>query len=394
MYTTFFGLKCKPFQLSPDPEFLFLSGIHKRALTYLRYGIEEQFGFILITGEIGTGKTTIIRSMIKQLPQEIRHAWLYNTKVSSHQLISMINKDFGLDTKNKDKTELMSELTDFLIKQYSQGGRAVIIVDEAQNLSEDLLEEIRLLSNLETDNAKLLQIILIGQPELNEKLSRPGLEQLRQRISVSTHISPLEREDIEAYIKHRLKIAGNENCVTFEKNVMDQVYEFSGGTPRLINMLCEFAFLAAFIDRRKSIDIDFIKEIINDLKNERPFTIVAQGKNGDSSKDVSSMKIRKAFSSFHIRLVNLEAGMEQILTGNTAIENKKPRNIKEIDELHKKKEEGLLKKESELLEKEEELLKKESELLEKEELLGKREAHIRNLFEQTMSGSLLRKTPD
>ncbi len=367
MYTSFFGFRCKPFQLSPDPEFLFLSGVHKRALTYLRYGIEENFGFILVTGEIGTGKTTIIRSMIRQLPREIKLARLHNTKVSSHQLISMINEEFGLDAKNKDKSELLRELTDFLIEQYADGARAAIIIDEAQNLSVDLLEEIRLLSNLETDKAKLLQIILVGQPELNEKLGRPGLEQLRQRIAVSTHISPLNREDAEAYIRHRLRVAGNENAVTFAEGVMDEIYAFSGGIPRLINILAEFTLLAAFIDTKKSIDLELIKEIINDLRNERALMTAAKEIKGVPTQQGSSAKLKKMLSSFHMRLQNLEAALQHAHRGtHTVLLHKEREDMHRDDEMKKR---------------EEEVLQKELELAVRGKFLEKKEEHIRNLME-------------
>ena len=377
MYTAFFGFRCKPFQLSPDPEFLFLSGVHKRALTYLRYGIEENFGFILVTGEIGTGKTTLIRSMIRQLPRDIKLARLHNTKVSSHQLISMINEEFGLDAKNKDKSELLRELTDFLIQQYAEGARAAIIIDEAQNLSVDLLEEIRLLSNLETDKAKLLQIILVGQPELNEKLGRPGLEQLRQRIAVSTHISPLNREDAEAYIRHRLGVAGNEHALTFEEGVMDEIYAFSGGIPRLINILAEFTLLAAFIDSKKSIDLELIKEIINDLRNERSLMTAAKEiKRGPAQQD-SSARFKKVFSSFHLRLQNLEAALQHMQRGAPAVMPREGLEDTQPDEELKKREEAVF--------------KKECELREREEFLRKRENDVRYLIEQTTAGSPLKK---
>jgi general secretion pathway protein A len=380
MYRSFFGFTSKPFQLSPDPDFLFLSGVHKRALTYLKYGIDENFGFILVTGEIGAGKTTIIRSMIRQLPREIKLAMIRNTRVSSHQLLSMINEDFGLETRNKDKTELLSELTNFLISHYSGGGRAVLIIDEAQNLSADLLEEIRLLSNLETDKSKLLQIILIGQPELNEKLGRPGLEQLCQRIAVSTHISPLGRKETEEYIMHRLRVAGNEDCVSFEKGVMDEIYEFSRGIPRLINILCEFALIAAFIDSRKTIDTGFIKEIVNDLKHERRLMTVAEPGNGHLLKPSSYSKVKQLLSSFGMRLQSLEASIGKMQRGNIApIENKAPQNLKGASELDKR---------------EEELLKRECELLQKEEFLRRKEEEIMNLLEHETNRPPLRKAPD
>ena len=337
MYTTFFGFTCKPFQLTPDPEFLFMSRVHKRALTYLNYGVADNSGFILITGEIGTGKTTVIRSMIKKIPQEIRIARINNTKVNSTQLISMINEDFGVDTKGDDKTQMLSKLTNFLINQYAQGGRSMIIIDEAQNLSPGLLEEIRLLSNLETDKSKLLQIILIGQPELNAVLARPELEQLRQRIAVHTHISPLSRDETEAYILHRLRVAGNENAVTFQDGVMDAVYAFTMGTPRLINITCDFLLLAAFADGITSIDTDLVREITGDLTVNRSEAREVYVKDDEAVKPEAYRNIQMTLSSIHLRLQNLEGIVKTLLekdndvhpTGEPLNEEKKEQNKKE-----------------------------------------------------------------
>jgi len=311
MYISFFGFRCKPFQLTPDPEFLFMSKVHKRALTYLNYGIRENFGFILVTGEIGTGKTTIIRTLLKQIPQEIKVARINNTRVTSDQLLSMINEDFGLETRGKDKSRMLGELADFLISHYAEGGRAMIIIDEAQNLSPEILEEVRLLSNLETDKSKLLQIILIGQPGLSSRLSRDDLEQLRQRITISTHISPLGREETEDYIKHRLKVAGNIENVRFEKGVMDVLFEFSKGIPRLINIICEFSLLAAFTDRTNIISLEIIRDVAQDLANERPESRAA-ALNVQPSNRETDERIRKIISSIHLRLQNLEAGINEI----------------------------------------------------------------------------------
>jgi len=379
MYTSFFGFKCKPFQLTPDPEFLFMSRVHKRALTYLNYGVTENFGFILITGEIGTGKTTIIRSIIKQLPHDIKLARINNTLVTSEQLISMINEDFGLVTKGKDKTRMLSELTDFLINLFAEGGRAMIIIDEAQNLSRDLLEEIRLLSNLETDKSKLLQIILVGQPELNIIISRPEIEQLRQRIAINTHISPLSREETGAYIMHRLKIAGNEDGVRFEEGVTDAVYSFSKGIPRLINILCEFTLLAAFVDEKKVIDMDLVREIMSDFVNERPETMAAS-KAESHLKQEEYKKLENSLSSIHLRLRNLEADMH----GNNP--PLPPFNKGGMGGFTDETQKLMASKEAEFKKKEDELLKKEYELLEKEDALKKREENIRYLFEQNMKG--------
>jgi len=322
MYTSFFGFNNKPFQLTPDPEFLFLSRAHKKALIYLNYGITDNSGFILLTGEIGTGKTTLLRSMIKHIPQDVKLARINNTKVTSEQLISMINEDFGLDITGLDKTKLLSKLTDFLIAQYSQGGRSMIIIDEAQNLSIDLLEEIRMLSNLETDKSKLLQIILVGQPELNITLSRPELEQLRQRITVCTHISPLTREEIDYYINYRLRVAGNEKAIVFEEGVIDAIYSFSKGIPRLINILCDFSLLTAFTDSRKTIDMELINEVINDLIDERPETKAAAAGTGESAIPDKYSEIEKTLVSIHVRLQNLEAAVNEIQKRNISDNDK------------------------------------------------------------------------
>ena len=369
MYISFFGFNCKPFQLTPDPEFLFLSGVHRRALTYLRYGIRDNAGFVLLTGEIGAGKTTIIRTLIKEIPQEIRISRVNNTKVSSYQLISMINEDFGLAPEGKDKAQMLRNLTDFLIQQYADGGRAMIIIDEAQNLTPDLLEEIRLLSNLETDKAKLLQIVLIGQPELNYTLRQPGLEQLRQRIAINTFISRLNREETEAYILHRLKVAGNEEAVKFEEGVMDAVYDFSQGTPRLINMLCEFTLLAAFTDEKTGIDLDFIKEIITDLTNERPDIRGAAAEDVSPSSPAFYGKVKKALMRCHMRIQNLESrviSIQQRINGPLGQTG------------------SFSWREAELKKKEEELHRRERELFEKEEMLKRKEENVRNMFEQNL----------
>lgn len=266
MYIDFFGLKCKPFELVPDPEFLLMSRGHKRALTHLNYGIVENSGFILVTGEVGTGKTTLIRSMMKKLNSEIKLARVNNTRVTSEQLISMINEDFGLDIKGRTKTEMLSDLTDFLIVQYASGGRSMLIIDEAQNLSADLLEEIRLLSNLETDKSKLLQIILVGQPELLKTLGRPELRQLRQRISISCQINPISKEETAEYIFHRLEVAGNRNAVEFSGSSIESIHAFSRGIPRLINIACDFLLLSAFAEESRVITEELVKEVLGEIE--------------------------------------------------------------------------------------------------------------------------------
>ena len=271
MYTSFFGLTCNPFQLTPDPEFLFLGKDHKKALTYLNYGISAGTGFILVTGEVGTGKTTLIRRILKELNKDIKVARVNNTLVSSEQLVAMICDDFGIETLGKDKTRMLRDLTDFIISQYARGLRTTLIIDEAQNLSPELLEEVRLLSNLETDKSKLLQIILAGQPELKQALAVPKLRQLRQRISISCHINPLGRNETEEYILHRLGIAGNRNAVTFLDGAVDLLHDATRGIPRLINIFCDFLLLAAFSEGTKDISVALVKEIAVDIDSENRY---------------------------------------------------------------------------------------------------------------------------
>lgn len=303
MYTAFFNLTCNPFQLTPDPEFLFLSREHKKALTYLRYGISSNTGFILVTGEIGTGKTTLIRQLLKELKKDIKVARVNNTLVNSEQLISMINDDFGIETKGKDKTEMLRDLSDFIIRQYAQGFRTALIIDEAQNLSSKLLEEIRLLSNLETDKAKLLQIILAGQPELKQNLAVPELRQLRQRINISCHINPLGRDETEEYIRHRLEIAGNRAAVTFLDGALDDIYSLTRGIPRLINIFCDFLLLAAFTEETKEISASLIKEVAEDLDSENRYWTDTVRKRDDTVT-------AKPLQSIVRRLDNLEAAVK------------------------------------------------------------------------------------
>jgi putative secretion ATPase (PEP-CTERM system associated) len=372
MYTTFFGFTHKPFQLTPDPEFLFLSRVHKRALTYLDYGVADNSGFILITGEIGTGKTTVIRSLIKKIPQDIKIARINNTKVSSDQLISMINEEFGIYSKGDDKTQMLSKLNDFIISQYAQGRRSMIIIDEAQNLTPNLLEEVRLLSNLETDKSKLLQIILIGQPELNALLSRPDLEQLRQRIAVNSHISPLTRDEVEAYILHRLRVAGNEHAVTFEDGSMDVLYSFSRGIPRLINIACDFLLLAAFADETKVIDVTLVKEITGDLEINNPKTCAVPVREEDSVSREAVEGMKTTLVAILARLQNIETAFHELQ--------------KRSDDVHHS---VFLtnEKKQELNRKEEDLKKKEYQLLEREDFLKKREENLSGLFERHLKVS-------
>ncbi len=311
MYEKHFSLKCKPFELLPNPEFLFQSSTHKKAMTYLDYGIKERIGFILITGEIGSGKTTIIRNFIKNLNESIKLSRINNTKVSSEHLISMINEDFGLEVEGKSKTKLLSELNDFLIDQYAKKYHPILLIDEAQNLSPELLEEIRLLSNLETDRAKLLQIILVGQPEMNKTLMLPEMMQLRQRININYHISPLTIDETVKYIKHRLAIAGNPSVIKFQGAMTEFIYKFSRGIPRLINILCDLALLTSYVEGKKEVTDDIIREVVHDLES-RDFSNISH--DADVSEPVKKNEdsdYRALAGDIAVKIIEIESAVKK-----------------------------------------------------------------------------------
>ncbi len=266
MYNHYYGFHEKPFSLTPDPHFLYLSKAHKRALAYLIYGLQDKKGFITITGGIGVGKTTIIQAVMKQLDANTTVARVINTKVSPLQLLKMIIRDFGIETNPDNKEDLLERLNQFLLEQYAKGHNAVIIIDEAQNLDSPTLEEIRLLSNLETEKDKLLQIILAGQPELKITLRLPELRQLRQRITVSYNISSLSHDEVGEYIKHRLAVAGVEEREIFVPAAVEEIYQVSGGIPRLINIICDAALVTGYVQESDLITDSLIKEVINELQ--------------------------------------------------------------------------------------------------------------------------------
>jgi putative secretion ATPase (PEP-CTERM system associated) len=271
MYTDFFGLREKPFDLLPNPDFLFPSQAHKRAMTYLAHGISQRAGFILLTGEVGSGKTTLIRNLIRSQLKGSIIAKVFNTRVDSLQLLVQINSDFGLETDGRDKASLLRELNDFLIAQYGKRKQSVLIIDEAQNLTAGMLEEVRMLSNLETDRDKLLQIILVGQPELRDTLAQPKLLQLRQRIQISCHLQPLTKDEVREYILFRMEKAGNRDAVTWQDDAIRAIAAYSRGIPRLINILCDYVMVDAFSTQTKTIEGKVVHELATDLSFEAQY---------------------------------------------------------------------------------------------------------------------------
>jgi type II secretory pathway predicted ATPase ExeA/nucleoid-associated protein YgaU len=267
MYSSFFGFSEKPFEVTPDPKFLYLTPSHQEMLASLVYGIRERRGFIVVSGEVGTGKTTLINAALDRLDDQTEVANLCNTSLSFDQLLEVSLMELGLSEPGEPlpKVESIRRLNDFAIKELTSGGTVVLIVDEAQNLDDLSLENLRLLSNLETRKHKLIQIVLSGQPELDVKLNRPELRQLAQRISVRRCIRPLTEEETYAYIEHRLAVAGAKDSGIFGSNAKKRIYKLSAGFPRKINVLCDNALLIAYGMDKKTVDIDILEEAARDL---------------------------------------------------------------------------------------------------------------------------------
>jgi putative secretion ATPase (PEP-CTERM system associated) len=306
MYETYFKLRVKPFELVPDPHFIFLSKSHKKAMSYLSYGIQERSGFILLTGEVGSGKTTLIRNLLENHYDHVVLSMIFNTRATSEQLLAMINEDFGLSVQGKDKITLIRDLNGFLINQYAAGKQPILIIDEAQNLSPELLEEVRLLSNLEASNSKLLQIILVGQPELRTILAAPELRQLRQRININCHLQALNREELEQYIYHRLEVAGNSSAVTFAPESLDLIFSYSRGIPRLINIICDFLLFLAFAEETSSLSVEMVQDVIGDLDFENHYWMANEQSTALDSGVSSAPELQKMISDISRRIESLE----------------------------------------------------------------------------------------
>ena len=261
MYETFYSFREKPFSLLPDPAFLFLARQHSTALAVLEYGLVNQAGFTVVTGEIGCGKTTLIRHVLNSLGQDITVGLLSNTQRG--ELLQWVLMAFGLDYRGKEKVALYETFLEFIIDEYAKNRRTVLIIDEAQNLGVDALEELRMLSNVNADKDQVLQLILVGQPELRATLSRPTLIQFAQRVAVDYFLVPLESEQIGSYIRHRLEIAGGDPAL-FKPEACQLVYHHSEGIPRLINLLCDTALVYGYAAGKQKIDVELVREVVQD----------------------------------------------------------------------------------------------------------------------------------
>jgi general secretion pathway protein A len=263
MYERHFGLKVKPFSLTPDPAFLFASRQHVKAMTMLEYGLEAQAAFCLLTGDIGSGKTTLVRRLLRDLGDQLVTGLISNSHAHFRSIHRWALSALGVTAKDDSDVGHYDALVASMVLQYSKGRRTLLIIDEAQNLSLDVLEELRLLSNVNSERDLVLQILLVGQPELRRKLSRPELQQFAQRVSVECHLRALDQKETQAYIRHRIAIAGGSDAV-FEKEAIELVFARAMGVPRLINQLCDFALLYAFADGRRSVDAESVEQVVRD----------------------------------------------------------------------------------------------------------------------------------
>jgi putative secretion ATPase (PEP-CTERM system associated) len=268
MYKTFFGFKEQPFNLTPDPRYLYLSRYHREALDHLLYGINQRKGFIAITGGVGTGKTTLCRALLDHLDDTTKSALIFSSFVSDMEILKSIAHEFGITVskETESKNALLDTINHFLLRVFREGGNALLLIDEAQNLSRTVLEQIRMLSNLETEKDKLIQIVLVGQSELKDVLSAHSLRQLDDRITVRYHLKPLDQKDVQGYVEHRLVVAGGKGDVHFSDGAFKRIYTYSGGNPRRINAVCDRALLLAYTAEKRTVSGKMTAKAILDLR--------------------------------------------------------------------------------------------------------------------------------
>jgi putative secretion ATPase (PEP-CTERM system associated) len=313
VYETYYGLTGKPFQLNPDPAFYFASRGHKRAFAYLQYGLHQSEGFIIVTGEIGAGKTTLIRNLLEQIdPEQLVAAQLVSTQLDADDLLRAVATAFGLPATAVDKARLLAELEAFLVSLVPQRKRALLIVDEAQNLSARAVEELRMLSNFQLGNQGLLQSFLVGQPELRTLMQGPQMQQLRQRVMASYHLGPMDKAETQAYVEHRLRHVGWRDNPTFEQGAFDVIFAFSAGIPRQINTLSDRLLLAAYLSEKNTIDAAHVEAIVDEITLE--LSVPAEAPAGSTSQSAED-DLENAISPFRLeaRIARLERAMSSVL---------------------------------------------------------------------------------
>jgi general secretion pathway protein A len=293
MYKDFFGLRANPFNVNPDPRYLFLTRHTEEALACLTYGIQSRKGFVLLTGEVGTGKTTLINKLLEWLrAQQVPTAFVFNSRLNVPQFLDYMMADFGIPCETRSKSQILMRLYNWLLERYRGGETAVLIVDEAQNLSDEVLEEIRMLTNLETFTEKLLQIVLVGQTELEQKLKQPHLRQLRQRLTLRAKTHPLSTDETKAYIQQRLRIAGSSGQPIFDAEALAAIHRYSNGIPRVVNLICEHCLVSAFVDQQRVVGPTIVDAVARDFDlGDSPVTLPpAPAANGDKFDLTEALK--------------------------------------------------------------------------------------------------------
>jgi general secretion pathway protein A len=301
MYKEYFGLRANPFNVNPDPRYLFLTRHTEEALACLTYGIQSRKGFVLLTGEVGTGKTTLVNKLLEWLrAQRVPTAFIFNSRMNVSQFLDYMMADFGIPCETRSKSQILMRLYSWLLERYRAGETAVLIVDEAQNLPDEVLEEIRMLTNLETFTEKLLQIVLVGQTELEHRLKHPNLRQLRQRLTLRSKTYPLTSDETQAYIQQRLRIAGANGQQIFAPDAISAIYRYSGGIPRVINLLCDHSLVSVFVDQQKTVDSAVVEAVARDFDLDSRPTIGPAAQTTPDKYDV--MEALKTISNLTERI--------------------------------------------------------------------------------------------
>jgi general secretion pathway protein A len=293
VYHDYYGLMRSPFEMTPDPSFLYLGETHREGLAMLVYAVRARKGFVVLTGEVGTGKTTLLHALLGQLDPEMPSAFIFNPRLEPLDFFHVLFDEFGIETPCRTKAEYLLTLNRFLIECLKKDRTALLIIDEAQNLSPEMLEEVRLLSNLETPTSKLLQIMLVGQPELNEMLDRPDLRQLRQRIVLRHHLRPFDSDELAQYVDERMRLAGYTGKGVFKRGALKRLHELTGGVPRLVNVLCDGALLSGYTREQASLDGGMIDEVAKELR-----LVVPADASGQDVAPPAKLPIRRRLRRF------------------------------------------------------------------------------------------------